>query len=145
MLYDAMIHSHIVYCINVYGCANQTSLQKLKVKQKEAIRIISNVGYREHTNPLFKQLKILPIDKLIKFSNLKFMHNFAHGRLPLSFAEMWITNRAYYMIFHLQKVIVLNYWRGLAYPYDGRGFVGPKKKTICQPLSIQPSLVGTVT
>jgi hypothetical protein len=94
MLYDAMIHSHIVYCINVYGCANQTSLQKLKVKQKEAIRIISNVGYREHTNPLFKQLKILPIDKLIKFSNLKFMHNFAHGRLPLSFAEMWITNRA---------------------------------------------------
>ncbi len=93
MLYDAMIHSHIVYCINVnvYGCANQTSLQKFKVKQKEAIRTISNVGYREHTNPLFKQLKILPIDKLIKFSNLKFMHNYAHGCLPLSFAEMWIT------------------------------------------------------
>ncbi len=54
MLYDAMINSHIVYCNNVYGCDNQTSLQKLKVKQKEAIRIISNVGYREHTNPLFK-------------------------------------------------------------------------------------------
>jgi len=94
MLYDAMIHSHIVYCINIYGCANLTSLQKLKIKQKEAIRIIANVGYREHTNPLFKTLKILPIDKLIKLFNLKFMHNFAHGRLPLSFADMWTTNRA---------------------------------------------------
>jgi hypothetical protein len=93
MLYDAMIHSHIVYCINVYGCANSTSLNRLKIKQKEAVRIISNVGYREHTSPLFKQLKILPIEKLIKFANLKFMHNFAHGRLPFSFTDMWITNR----------------------------------------------------
>jgi hypothetical protein len=45
MLYDAMIHSHIVYCINVYGCANTTSLHRLKIKQKETVRIISNVGY----------------------------------------------------------------------------------------------------
>jgi hypothetical protein len=93
MLYDAMIHSHLVYCINIYGCANSTALQKLKIKQKEAIRTIANVGYREHTSPLFKQFKILPIEKLIKFYNLKFMHNFAHGRVPLSFADMWITNR----------------------------------------------------
>ena len=93
MLYDAMIHSHLVYCINIYGCANPTALQKLKIKQKEAIRTIANVGYREHTSPLFKQFKILPIEKLIKFYNLKFMHNFAHGRVPLSFADMWITNR----------------------------------------------------
>jgi hypothetical protein len=94
MLYDAMIHSHIVYCLNIYGCANQTSLQKLKIKQKEAIRIISNAGFRDHTNPLFKQLKILPLDKLIKYSNLKLMHSYAHGRLPFSFSEMWVTNRA---------------------------------------------------
>ncbi len=84
----------ILYCINVYGCGNLTSLQKLKIKQKEAIRTIANVGYKEHTNPLFKKLKILPIEKLIKFANLKFMHNFAHSRLPFSFSEMWTTNRA---------------------------------------------------
>jgi hypothetical protein len=51
MLYDAMIHLHIVYCINVYGCANSTSLRRLIIKQKEAVRTISNVGYREHTSP----------------------------------------------------------------------------------------------
>ncbi len=49
MLSDAMIHSHLVYCINLYGCANSTSLQKLKIKQKEAVRIIANAGYIETT------------------------------------------------------------------------------------------------
>jgi hypothetical protein len=93
MLYYSMVHSHIVYCINVYGCANVTTLNRLKIKQKEAIRIISNAGYRDHTNPLFKLHKILPLEQLIKFSNVKFMHNYSHGKLPFSFSEMWITNR----------------------------------------------------
>ncbi len=29
-LYCAMVHSHLVYCINVYGCAKSTSLNKLR-------------------------------------------------------------------------------------------------------------------
>jgi hypothetical protein len=62
-------------------------------KCKEAIRIISNAGYRDHTIPLFKEKRILPLDDLIKYSILKFMHKFAHGKLPLSFHETWITNR----------------------------------------------------
>jgi hypothetical protein len=91
-LYFAMIHSHLVYCMSIYSCATQTSLNKLIVKQKEAVRIICNAGYRDHTAPLFTQLRILPIDKLIKYSALKFMHSFAHNLLPISFDRMWTTN-----------------------------------------------------
>jgi hypothetical protein len=93
MLYYSMVHSHISYCLVVYGCANITTLNKLKLKQKEAIRIISHAGHRDHTNRLFKQKNILPLEDLIKFSILKFMHKFTHGKLPLSFHETWITNR----------------------------------------------------
>jgi hypothetical protein len=93
MLYFAMVHTHIVYCLNVYSCANTTTLNPLKIKQKEAVRVISNSGYRDHTGPLFKRLAILPLVDLIKYSQLKFMHNFYHGKLPLSFNEMWISNR----------------------------------------------------
>ena len=93
MLYFAMVHSHIVYCLNVYSCANITSLSPLKIKQKEAIRVITNSGYRDHTGPLFKRLCILPLDDLIKFTQLKFMHNFYHNKLPISFSETWISNR----------------------------------------------------
>jgi hypothetical protein len=93
MLYFAMVHSHIVYCLNIYSCANVTTLKPLKLKQKEAIRIVCNVGYREHTGPLFKRLGILPFDDLITYSQLKFMHGFSHGKLPISFNESCVLNR----------------------------------------------------
>jgi len=93
-LYYAMVHSHISYCINIYGCATPTALNKLVIKQKEAIRIVCRSGYRDHTNPLFKQSGILPLNDLIQYSALKFMHKFKHNKLPFSFNETWITNRA---------------------------------------------------
>ena len=93
MLYYAMVHSHLVYCINIYGCATKTNLSKIAIKQKAAIRIVANAGYRDHTSPLFKELKILPFEQLCKYEALKFMHNFNNQKLPLSFAETWILNR----------------------------------------------------
>jgi hypothetical protein len=93
-LYFSMIHSVLSYGINIYGCANSTNLEKLRIKQKQAIRIICNANFRAHTGPLFKQQKILPLDKLIEFSRIKFMHSFHFKLLPLSFAEMWISNGA---------------------------------------------------
>jgi len=89
-----MVHSHIAYCINIYGCATQTNIAKIILKQKQAIRTICKVNYRDHTAPLFRRLNILPVDKLINYYNVKFMHSFVHRKLPLSFNEMWITNRA---------------------------------------------------
>jgi hypothetical protein len=93
-LYYAMVHSHIAYCINIYGCASATVLNKLIVKQKEAIRVVCLAKFRDHTNPLFKRLGILPLNKLIRYSSLKFMHKYKHNRLPFSFNETWLTNRA---------------------------------------------------
>ncbi len=93
LLYFAMIHSHIMYCLCIYSCANSTSLNPLRIKQKAAIRVIAKADYRAHTAPLFTQLKILPIDQLIALSTLKFMHSFTHNLLPFSFRGTWITNR----------------------------------------------------
>ncbi len=93
VLYFVMVHSHISYCLNIYSCANSTTLNKLKIMQKKAIQIVCNANYRDHTGPLFKQQKILPLHEVIKLSVLKFMHKYNHGKLPLAFNEMWITNR----------------------------------------------------
>jgi hypothetical protein len=91
-LYYAMIHSHLSYCLNVYSCANITTFQKLRIKQKEAIRVISLAGYRDHTKPLFVQNRILPLNEMIQFARLKFMHNYSNQQLPFSFNELWLTN-----------------------------------------------------
>jgi hypothetical protein len=80
-LYFAMIHS------------NDTTLKPLILKQKQAIRVVSNAGYRDHTAPLFAKHKILPVNELIYLCKAKFMHSYMFGRLPPSFYEMWQTNR----------------------------------------------------
>ena len=68
-------------------------MNKLKIMQKKAIRTICNVGFRDHTAPLFKELKILPLEQMKTLNILKFMHGFMHNLLPFSFRDAWITNR----------------------------------------------------
>jgi hypothetical protein len=65
---------------------------KITQNAKKAIRIICNANFRAHTTPLFSEKKILPLDKLIEYSRIKFMHNFHFKQLPISFAETWRTN-----------------------------------------------------
>jgi len=69
-----MVHLHLSYCLKVYSCANSTALQKLRLKQKEAISVINLEGYRDHTKPLFQKFKILPLDEVIKFTRPKILH-----------------------------------------------------------------------
>jgi hypothetical protein len=71
----------------LFGWTSQQNIKRIFIKQKEAIRVIANANYREHTPPLFKNLKILPLGKIIPLSKLKFMHSYVFDRLPLSFAE----------------------------------------------------------
>ena len=91
-LYYSLVHSHLNYCISIYGCANKTNLSKIFLKQKQAIRIVTNSNYRANTSPLFKTLKILPLHKQITFAQTKFMHNFKFNKTPFSFNQTWITN-----------------------------------------------------
>jgi hypothetical protein len=93
-LYYALVHSSICYCINVYGSATKTTLAPLFLAQKKAVRTITRAKYRDHTGPLFKNLEILPLNELITYHRLKFMHNYYFQKLPPSFANLWQTNAA---------------------------------------------------
>jgi hypothetical protein len=89
-----MVHCHLVYGNHIWGCANESSITELFRKQKAAVRIITNIGYRAHTEPIFKKLNILPLPSLIEFFKLQFMQRFIQGHLPPSFNNVWITNEA---------------------------------------------------
>ena len=58
--------------------------------QKAAIRIIAGKSYNAHTEPLFKELQILPLPDLISFSKIQFMQRFVQNFLPTSFNDTWI-------------------------------------------------------
>lgn len=63
MLYNALIESHLSYCITIWG-APSTHLKKLEISQKKVVRSILGSSYNSHADPLFAKLKILKIKDL---------------------------------------------------------------------------------
>jgi hypothetical protein len=72
-LYYSLVHCHLVYGNQIWGCANESVITDLYCKQKASVRIISNSSYRVHTEPIFKILNILPLSSLIEFFKLQFI------------------------------------------------------------------------
>jgi Reverse transcriptase (RNA-dependent DNA polymerase) len=92
-LYYAIVHCHLVYGIQIWGCTSSSNLKDLEKKQKDAIRIVTHSSYNAHTEPLFKKLKILPLYSLISYFKIQFMFQFKNNLLPEAFNETWITNQ----------------------------------------------------
>ncbi len=78
IIYNSLILSHINFGILTWGykCDRITKLQK------RAVRIISTSKYNSHTEPIFKELKLLKIKDIMKLQELKFYYKFKHGNLP---------------------------------------------------------------
>ena len=56
-VYHCLIYSHLQYCISSWGTASKSRLAPLFILQKRSIRLLTESGYREHTNPLFYRAK----------------------------------------------------------------------------------------
>ena len=93
-LYYSLVHSHLIYAIQIWSCCSAQLIKLLYLKQKNAIRVINNSAYNAHTENLFKSCRILPLPKLIDFFKLQFMFQFKQNLLPHSFTNVWITNDA---------------------------------------------------
>lgn len=73
-LYNSFFLSHINYCTLIWCFTTENNIHRLRVLQKRAIRIISSVSMYSHTDPLFKILKILPLETLFTYRIAQFMH-----------------------------------------------------------------------
>ncbi len=93
-IYFSLIHSHIIYAIQIWSSCSQNIINKIFTLQKKAIRIIMNVPFNAHTESLFKKLNILPLPSLIEFFKLQFMQQFSQGLLPKIFTNIWTTIEA---------------------------------------------------
>ena len=66
-----------------------SKLKGIKNLQKKCIRNVANKNRLSHTDPIFSSLNVLKFADLFKYNSLVFMHNFAFGRLPNSFDDMF--------------------------------------------------------
>jgi hypothetical protein len=91
-IYYSLFHCHLIYCLPIWSCTTQNNLKCILTQHKSVIRLISRANYNAHTEPLFKMLNVLPLEKLILFFNLQIMQKFKQGFLPSSFNNVWHTN-----------------------------------------------------
>jgi len=113
-LYYTLIYPYLTYCVIVWGCANATTLRKLIILQKRAIRIITSSPYRAASNPLFIRLRLLKVHDIYKQQLAMFVFKFIHFLLPDSFCTYFTFNSspAYYtranncfIVLHFRTVI----------------------------------------
>ena len=78
MIYNTLILSHLNYGILCWG----HSCDRILKLQKKAVRIIKLKSHIAHTEPLFKDLKLLRIDHILELQQLKFYYKYQNNLLP---------------------------------------------------------------
>jgi hypothetical protein len=66
-LYFSLIYPVLLYCLEIWGQANITTITPLLLLQKKIIRIMKNAPYRAATAPLFSFFRIRPLPTEIKY------------------------------------------------------------------------------
>ena len=66
-LYSNLVYPYLCYCVGVWGSTYPSNLKRVVTLQKRAIRIISKSKFHAQTDPLFKELKMLKLDSIIRF------------------------------------------------------------------------------
>ena len=81
-LYYSYLYPYLIYCIEIWGISPQTHLTPLLLLQKKIVRIMTYSTFYTHTAPIFKELQILTIDKLVVHRIAIVMYKFNNGLLP---------------------------------------------------------------
>ena len=87
-MYDSLILSQLQFGITCWGF----EWNRIFKLQKRAVRIMSNSKYNSHTEPLFKELKLLKISDIFKIQCMKFWYKFKNKTLPSFFKSFFKYN-----------------------------------------------------
>lgn len=64
LVYYGYVYPHLTYGIMSWGTANKSSLERVLIQQKRALRIICGLGYRESCREHFRREEILTVPSL---------------------------------------------------------------------------------
>ena len=90
-MYNSLFSSVMLYGLSIWGSSPKSHLDRIVKLQKKAVRHIGNAKYNSHTDPLFRNLKILKLHdayklqccKLLYRKRLGTLHDYHSARLPL--------------------------------------------------------------
>ena len=86
-LYNTLVTPHLHYCLLCWGSIIKEN-DLLHIMQKRVLRTITNSNYIAHTEPLFKELKLVKITDMYVIAIWKFYHKLMNNQLPMFFSTM---------------------------------------------------------
>ena len=92
LMYSTLILPYLNYGVLAWGNSLKTNLEKLYLIQKRVLRIICNVSFRTHTNPLFYTHRILKVQDIYHLQLGSLMYNFDSGVLPQALVSIFKKN-----------------------------------------------------
>ena len=81
-LYYSLVYPYLTYCCQVWGATYPYNIEILNKLQKKAIRIICSQSKYAHTEPLYKELKILDVKDIYNYLVGQFMLRNQNNLLP---------------------------------------------------------------
>ena len=91
-IYNSLIICHLNYGVLLWGPKLHMN-DRLHILQKQAVRIITCNSYFAHSEPLFKQLRLLKTCDIYKCQLLKVIVKLTHKQLPQYFEQFTFTFR----------------------------------------------------
>ena len=91
-LYHTFIYPYLIYCVEIWCSTKNVHLSPVMLLQKKIVRTITISDRLAHTEPLFLNLDILPIDKLIQNRIGLFMYKIFYGLHPIGISAMYSQN-----------------------------------------------------
>ena len=91
-LYYSMIYPYLFYCNIVWASTYKSNLHRIEILQKRVIRILNGATYDAHTDPIFKELKILKFAQIHFLQLGLFMFSYNRSILPRKFENMFTLN-----------------------------------------------------
>ena len=74
LLYHAIVYPNFIYCISAWGGVNKTTLAAVNIMQKGIIRAMLGVNRRTHSEPLFRELGLLNVDQIHRYTSGTFVY-----------------------------------------------------------------------
>ena len=95
-IYHTLITPYLSYCNIVWGFTSNKNINYIYLLQKRAVRIITHSSFLSPTAPIFKDLSILPIQKMITLQCGTFMFSCHNNCLPIKLQKYFVFNSSFH-------------------------------------------------
>ena len=89
-IYRSLIEPYISYGLIAWGQAANSSLNKILILQKRALRLMCSSDWRVHAIPLFVRSGVLPLNMLYFKYSATLMHDIFNNRAPSKISELFV-------------------------------------------------------